>query len=621
MRFKNNGYNLPKPLINVMGKPIIYWLLDNLINYSKIKHIIIPYNNELDKYNFEDKLKQHYNFNFIFFKIDSTRGATETIYLTLQKIKNLGIEDQSILSMDGDNFYTCDIINLWDESNRIFITENKENSSNFSFVKIKNNIITDIEEKIKISNNICTGCYGFESWIKLMNKCEYVIKNNITSLNEFYISTVIKEMIKDNEIFTVKMINYNNWQCLGTPLQVRMFISQNNNLSTPKRYCFDLDNTLVTYPKVKGDYNTVEPIEKNINFLRLLKDYGNTIIIYTARRMKTFEGNNGKILANIGKITFNTLEKFNIPYDEIYFGKPYADYYIDDLAISSYEDLNKNLGFYKSIIEPRSFNNLDESFIDVITKKSNDLSSEIFYYKNLPKEIKELFPILIDYDINNKWYTIEKIKGIPFSYLYLSELLTFDNLINIFEIFNKIHSVKYVDNDNINIYSNYSKKISKRYNNYNYSKFDKSDKIYNFLISKLTEYENNNLGFKSIIHGDPVLTNIILSKYGNIKMIDMRGKQDECLTLLGDKFYDWAKLYQSLIGYDEILEDKSIDINYKKKLILFFENEFVKKFGNDKLYYLKIITASLLFSLIPLHNNNKCFYYYKLIIDLLKDLI
>ena len=43
--------------------------------------------------------------------------------------------------------------------------------------------------------------------------------------------------------------------------------------------------------------------------------------------MKTHNGNVGKILCDIGKITFNTLEKFNIPFDEIYFGKPYADVY------------------------------------------------------------------------------------------------------------------------------------------------------------------------------------------------------------------------------------------------------------------------------------------------------
>jgi capsule biosynthesis phosphatase len=88
------------------------------------------------------------------------------------------------------------------------------------------------------------------------------------------------------------------------------------------RICFDLDNTLVTYPQVPNDYSTVKPIENMISILRKLKMEGHTIIIYTARRMLTHDGNIGKIIQDIGKQTFDRLEKFNIPYDEIVFGKP-----------------------------------------------------------------------------------------------------------------------------------------------------------------------------------------------------------------------------------------------------------------------------------------------------------
>ena len=118
------------------------------------------------------------------------------------------------------------------------------------------------------------------------------------------------------------------------------------------RICFDLDNTLVTFPRITGDYNTVDPIIKNINYLRYLKSFGHTIIIYTARRMKTHKGNKGKVMADIGKITFDTLEKYSIPYDEIYFGKPQADVYIDDLALNCFDDMEKDLGFYMDTIKP-----------------------------------------------------------------------------------------------------------------------------------------------------------------------------------------------------------------------------------------------------------------------------
>ena len=45
-RFKEVGYSLPKPLINVFGKPILFWLLDNLSISKDINFIYIPYNFE-----------------------------------------------------------------------------------------------------------------------------------------------------------------------------------------------------------------------------------------------------------------------------------------------------------------------------------------------------------------------------------------------------------------------------------------------------------------------------------------------------------------------------------------------------------------------------------------------
>ena len=58
--------------------------------------------------------------------------------------------------------------------------------------------------------------------------------------------------------------------------------------------------------------------------------------------MKTHNGNVGKINADVGKITIDTLENFEVPYDELYFGKPYAHAYIDDLVISAFDDCSKN---------------------------------------------------------------------------------------------------------------------------------------------------------------------------------------------------------------------------------------------------------------------------------------
>lgn len=621
-RFKKNGYKEPKALIKVLGKPILYYLLDNL-NLLNIDFVYIPYNQEYSNYRLEDNLIKDYpHIHFKFLKLEkNTGGAAETIKIALD---NLSINDCPILCVDGDNFYSTDIISLWNGKNKVVTFNNNNDSTLYSYIQLDNNKIADIVEKQKISDYACSGAYGFESYKLLQKYSCKVVENNIKQNGEYYTSTVIKEMLLDNIIFYNELIDVNNWTCLGTPIQVKQFCNNfpkyscinNDNKIKKMRICFDLDNTLVTYPEIKDDYTSVKPIQKNIDFLHYLKSFGHIIIIYTARRMKTYSGNVGKILYDVGKITFDTLERFNIHFDEIYFGKPYADIYIDDLALNCYDDLEKNLGFYMEKITPRDFNEIKSSSIETYTKHSDNLSGEIYYYNNIPIKIKDLFPILIDYDSNNTWYTMEKIQGLTLTSLYTSELLTGELLLNVMNSIKRIHNTtKCEDTETIdmNIYDNYVNKLKSRYLSYDYSRFHNSENVYNTLIHKLTEYEKNNKGVKSMIHGDPVMTNIIINKYDKIKFIDMRGILGNTLTIYGDSLYDWGKLYQSLLGYDSILQNKIVSEKYKNDMITIFEKRFIEMFSNEYLEYLKIITYSLLFTLIPLHNNDKCYEYYNLI--------
>ena len=93
----------------------------------------------------------------------------------------------------------------------------------------------------------------------------------------------------------------------------------------------------------------------------------------------------------------------------------------------------------------------------------------------------------------------------------------------------------------------------------------------------------------------------------------MRGKLGDIQTIYGDIFYDYSKIYQSLIGYDEILLDKIVSNEYKKIKIGIFEKFIKENFGEECIKQIKMITNSLLFTLIPLHHNNKCSDFYKLI--------
>ena len=111
------------------------------------------------------------------------------------------------------------------------------------------------------------------------------------------------------------------------------------------RLCIDIDGVICELRGENQQYSDLQPMPGARDAIKLLRTQGHYIILYTARHMKTTQGNLGGVLAKQGKITLEWLDKYEIEYDEIYFGKPYADVYIDDLAkrFVSWQEIIKEL--------------------------------------------------------------------------------------------------------------------------------------------------------------------------------------------------------------------------------------------------------------------------------------
>jgi capsule biosynthesis phosphatase len=621
LRFQQEGYTRPKPLINVLGRSMIFHVIDGL-KLSPDDTIHIIYNGDLDKYGFKDEI-YHHNPKIKLFKIEQrTRGAAETVLVGLQQFNEIEL-NKRIVTVDCDTFYVYDVLNKFrgQTDNAVFCFVDTLDDPIYSYVSVQgHSLISDIKEKERISNYANTGCYCFESGKMLKEYCEKIMfdyENGIHAQKELFMSGVIKRMLDDKKVFRANIISEDDFHCLGTPFQVKVFCKEYCKQFTKDkklRVCFDLDNTLVSYPEVPNDYSTVKPNMKTIRICRHLKSLGYYIIINTARRMKTYKGNVGMCIADIGFITLDTLKKFDIPCDELIFGKPHADFYIDDLAIDPRLDLERELGIYMTDIQERNFNHIVMKSDNIITKSgpAEKIKGEIHWYNNIPLSVKKLFPIMYTSSPVLDSYDMEKIMGVSMSYLHTTESVTDKRLLQYLEALERIHQSSICET-NIDIYSNYVEKIKKRYMSYDYSKFPDSERIYNELVKYFEEYEKNKEGEITVVHGDPVFSNCIVNEYGQFKFIDMRGLQGDKETIFGDKWYDYGKVYQSLIGYDEILLDKPLSIDYRDKMIKTFEDFVVDKFGRKTMEKIEMITYSLLFTLIPLHHNEKCAKYFELI--------
>ena len=83
--------------------------------------------------------------------------------------------------------------------------------------------ISEVKEKVKISDYANSGCYAFRSHLELMEGITEIIDKDIRMKNEFYTSTVIDQMLKKQKPFRCILVPNKNFYSLGTPDQVDQF--------------------------------------------------------------------------------------------------------------------------------------------------------------------------------------------------------------------------------------------------------------------------------------------------------------------------------------------------------------------------------------------------------------
>lgn len=111
------------------------------------------------------------------------------------------------------------------------------------------------------------------------------------------------------------------------------------------RFVLDIDGTICPVKGKDEKYEDLVPYENILEKMKYYNDNGAKITLYTSRNMNSYNGNIGMINANTAKILLEWLEKWDIPYDEIVYGKPWPGhkgFYVDDRSVRPDEFLTKS---------------------------------------------------------------------------------------------------------------------------------------------------------------------------------------------------------------------------------------------------------------------------------------
>ncbi|MCG4272928.1 HAD family hydrolase [Acetobacter senegalensis] len=115
----------------------------------------------------------------------------------------------------------------------------------------------------------------------------------------------------------------------------------------------DIDGTLCDIKAQEENYIDVAPEPQIVARLQKMHAEGWRIVLSSSRGMRSNDGNLGQINKIVGPVVLEWLERHNIPFDEIYFGKPWPGqegFYIDDRSVRPREFIENDLAGVEALI-------------------------------------------------------------------------------------------------------------------------------------------------------------------------------------------------------------------------------------------------------------------------------
>jgi NDP-sugar pyrophosphorylase family protein len=198
--------NIPKPMIDVNGKPMIVNIINNIgltkkINNISFHSIFCVSASHVDKYKIDKILKNECDCSLVIVE-KITDGPARTALLARNLINNK--EKLIITNSDQiiDDFNLSNFINFIQKKKPhavlgVFLSNHPKNS----YVKLDSNFrISEIKEKEVISNIATNGFHYWENGEYFVDSADEMIYNKDMVNGEFYIAPTFNYLIKKDKI-------------------------------------------------------------------------------------------------------------------------------------------------------------------------------------------------------------------------------------------------------------------------------------------------------------------------------------------------------------------------------------------------------------------------------------
>ena len=215
-RFSDGGYELPKPLIEIHGKPFFYWAVRSIQKFIKLKDLtFIVLSQHVEQFEIDKKIKQFFPYsNIVVIDYKEVMGGPVATCLKSELLVN---DNDGVIFNDCDHMFTCknfyrlinsDLLEC-DAALLTFFSQEKQ----FSYVKFNDGRVIGTIEKEVASNNAICGAYYFRSFNIFKNAANDYLKK--CNYGEFFISGVYNVLCEKG--FFVKVFDVDFHTSFGTP--------------------------------------------------------------------------------------------------------------------------------------------------------------------------------------------------------------------------------------------------------------------------------------------------------------------------------------------------------------------------------------------------------------------
>jgi glucose-1-phosphate thymidylyltransferase len=210
-RLRPHTYTQPKPLIPVAGKPIIASIIDQLVNELAIKEFILIIGYMGDK--IKDYIENRYpDLDIQFVHQEVREGLGHAIYKGIDAFA----DTKELLIVLGDTIVEGNLKLLLQQPNSCLGIKKVDDPRDFGVVELgENGIISRVVEKPRIpkSNMALVGLYKISDVPQLIKGLEYIIDNNIQTIDEYQLSDALMYMVEQGVAFTTFEVD--NWYDCG----------------------------------------------------------------------------------------------------------------------------------------------------------------------------------------------------------------------------------------------------------------------------------------------------------------------------------------------------------------------------------------------------------------------